>query len=306
MNILPKKRWHVRTKENIARVRRDEAQAAEEEKVKQERAKLAEREARRQLLLQKSRSQLSSKECITINTDNTPRSTKSHEHVNFFEELEEGKAELKQSNKEYEKEQKEEKEKYEKQIGYLTYLGQDTNEALGKKSWYEVAPDRSSGKAEVNMKSKSREDPLAVMKKYIEIGKVTSDNLKAVQKMYEYKKLLKRSKEERQKSSESGKYHRTKKHKKKKHKKYQESSNFYANSDDDVADAGKGTEKQKKLEILRMERLKREKEERLKADNLLAKLNGESTNREERPRPHVRQKYNSQFNPELAKQNYDN
>jgi hypothetical protein len=65
-----------------------------------------------------------------------PKSEKREQHINLFEDLEQGKIVSNATNAEYEKEKKEEREKYEKQIGYLTYLGQDTVEATGCVSWY--------------------------------------------------------------------------------------------------------------------------------------------------------------------------
>ncbi|KAH1002962.1 hypothetical protein HUJ04_008982 [Dendroctonus ponderosae] len=301
MNILPKKRWHVRTRENIARVRRDEAKAKEGETAKEERVKLAhflrkldpplrkplaikgfkgvfssiqEKEARRQLLLQKSRGEFQTTSFVPLDSSEKPCQSG---HVNFFEDLEEGRAELKQTNKEREKEVKDEKEKYEKQIGYLTYLGQDTNEALGKKSWYEQPPNRAQDIKEVSLKSKLREDPLVLMKK---IGEQHKKARAAVVEARRYSELRKEFFEDVSRQSKKRKI-----------------------PEDIVSPcAEKEAEKQRKLEALRAERLRREKEERRRSDELLAKVIGGEEKKQ--PPKETKRRYNAQFNPELAKQNY--
>lgn len=250
-------------------------------------------------------------------------------HVNFFSDLEVGKYVSTKVNADHVKEKKDEQEKYEKQIGYLTYLGQDTNEATGKRDWYDVAPNRTERldeegkKIEVSLKSKLLHDPLKVMERYVgrSIKSLpSSSKLEQAQVIKQYEPIIgstfidhrkrKRS-ESPSKSETSSKRH--KKSKKKKHKKDKKRSkrspSLSASSDDEE----KRILQKQKLEKLRAERLQREKVERAKADKLLAKLRGDP-DPDEKPKPakeasqqprHVKQKYNSQFNPEIARQNYD-
>lgn len=320
MNILPKKRWHVRTKENIARVRRDEAKAAEEQRIKNEKTQLAESEARINLLRSKARDRVATKDFLTLSTTIVDNTT---EHINFFQEVEDGTAELKTSNKEHDKEKKEEQEKYEKQIGYLTYLGQDTNEALGKKNWYDVAPNRSDdNKEEISLKSKLLHDPLSIMKKYL--AETPDMEQSEIYRLESYKSLQvptyispceKNNKKRKSTSSISLDSDTNSKHShksKKKHKKHKNkhkrssSKKSKTSSTEEYSEDEDKQLKQKKLDLLRMERLKRERQEREKSEALLAKLRGDKPKEKAKTsEKFVKQKYNSQFNPELAKQNYD-
>lgn len=261
---------------------------------------------------QKARERVGRQEFIPL--DSTSNTSDATGHINFFQEVEEGTAEDKKSNKEHDKEKKEEQEKYEKQIGYLTYLGQDTNEALGKKNWYDVMPDRSSkSEGEVGLKTKLLHDPLTMIKKYTDEMKPKQEPL--TQKMGKHVFPItssengctpKRRSEsvKRRRSSDSNE----RKHKRKKHIKHKSSKKKDTKSSDDTSeDEAVKQEKKRKLEYLRMQRLAREREEHKRTEMLLAKINGvkstvtEKTNR----KPALKQKYNSQFNPEIAKQNYD-
>lgn len=206
-----------------------------------------------------------------------PEETKSEvpSHVNFFQDLEDGHVAHTGVNKEHEKEKKDEKEAYEKKIGYLTYLGQDTDEATGNVQWYNKRPKRldlCETNKEIETKVKTYNDPLMIMKKYIEGDQKDSKKLKEICKKKEDSL--------------------DKKHKKKKKKKEKEKEK-------------KKDKKKFDLEKLREQRLKREREERFRASQLLAKMNGvEQQVEAPKPKPAIVQKYNSQFNPYLAKQNY--
>uniref|UniRef100_A0A674JAR3 CBF1-interacting co-repressor CIR N-terminal domain-containing protein n=1 Tax=Terrapene triunguis TaxID=2587831 RepID=A0A674JAR3_9SAUR len=241
MNILPKKSWHVRNKDNVARVRRDEAQAQDEQRQREARALLAEQEARTEFLRKKAR--VSALPGPDGGSALAPTGDDSR-HVDLFRDLEEGKG-SKAGNKEYEEEKRREKERQEKAIGLLTYLGQSAAEAQTSRPWYQEAPDRSREAAVVTTQEqlKGRLDPLREMERHL----------------------------------------RKKKGEGKKRKKEKENSAPLS------------------LEQLRRERLQREQAERARAEALLAGRQGEPQRGEEEEPDDRKRRYNSQFNPQLAR-----
>ncbi|XP_075771445.1 leukocyte receptor cluster member 1 [Pelodiscus sinensis] len=250
MNILPKKSWHVRNKDNVARVRRDEAQAQEEQRQREARALLAEQEARTEFLRKKARlSALPGPDgsSALVPCDEEPR------HVDLFRDLEEGKG-SKARNKEYEEEKRKEKERQEKAIGLLTYLGQSAAEAQTSRPWYQEAPDRSLEAAAVTKQEKLKGmlDPLREMESHL----------------------------------------RKKKGEGKKRKKEKEGP-----AEEKVAVGSASLS----LEQLRRERLRREQAERARAEVLLAGRLGEPQPKEEEEADDRKRRYNSQFNPQLAR-----
>ncbi|XP_073512492.1 leukocyte receptor cluster member 1 [Phyllobates terribilis] len=252
MNILPKKSWHVRNKDNVARVRRDEAQAAEEERQRRKRAELAEQEARTDFLRKKSR--LSLPEASSTDRSAAVELSEESGHINFFQDVEEGKGTTR-GNKEYEEEKLKEKERQEKALGILTYLGQSAAEAQTSRPWYQEAPAHRKEKEETakDEKLKGILDPMKEMEKYLR--KKTGEK-----KRHSDKKEQKRAKE-------------------------------------------KGNEKKgasnPSMEQLRQERLKREAAERVRAAALMS--GNKEPSAPEQEMDDRKRRYNSQFNPQLAR-----
>jgi len=180
------------------------------------------------------------------------------------------------------------------EIGYLTYLGQDTNEALKVRSWYEVAPKRTQiedrDATETPLKQKLSEDPLTL------INALIPGDKKPVQTTIKRRKP-ESSPEPESKTKKPRKEKKHKKHKKHKHKHHKT---------DELAKELSANAKRDKLNRLRKERLLREAAEQRRQDLLFAPkepelpVNATST---PAPTPRIVQKYNSQFNPEIAKQN---
>ncbi|THD20643.1 Leukocyte receptor cluster member 1 [Fasciola hepatica] len=335
MNILPKKRWHVRTKENIARVRKDEAEFEEKKLQDEFRSLIADQEARTEALRKHSRSSLGVPSGHTIEKHSVLLSDRSTSLI--------------QGNKEYEAEKKSEKEAAEKSIGLLTYLGQSLVDSGGQKPWYDLHPKRLRKDEEEKLKTKEeweakkklRADPLVQMNKVSEWFEK-----KREEKSMEEAKLLRRAEsciaampelfpndisvpsKSQSKCMNSSlsmtsmvdspgedkktKHKRKHKHRSHSHKSTQSSS---CSSEEVISEHVQPTPgpssaaielaKRLSMDKLRAERLQRERKERERAALVLAKARGLSQAFAEPAQPVVPTDereipFNSAFNPELS------
>ncbi|CAL8247298.1 unnamed protein product [Lota lota] len=279
MNILPKKSWHVRNKDNIERVRKDEAQAAEEELEAKRRVERAEREARTEYLRNKSRGALQLEQGRKTEETSGPGRKDVEtsgpsgilEHLNLFP-LEESSE--KKGNEEYLKEKKDEKEKQERAIGLLVSLGPQPGTEVTP--WYmKTAKEKEEEKEK---KKKNQKEPEKGMRKGIteEEREKRDRRLKdMLDPMKDMKKAL---------AIKDPKGPKSKKREKR--------------------NTGEMSSGPSSIEKLRAERLQREVEERRKAQALIDQRSGKVKEKEpgrgeaaeERERP-----YNSAYFPELAR-----
>ncbi|XP_054166747.1 leukocyte receptor cluster member 1 homolog [Oppia nitens] len=299
MNILRHKSWHVRNRNNIERVRRDEENARKEELAKQRRVDEAECEARVTLLRQ--RRGLTSLD-TAIDSDN------SDHKLGVFKDVGD---KIETKNIEHEKEVKQERDEFETKTGILKYLVD--KDIDGSNNWYLeshekrmklIKDDNDNNDLQKQLKDsklKHMSDPLEVMKKYLDQmrSKNNNNNKNSDNKKYDKRKDLDKCKNSIEKREIQKK---STKHKKQKHKKHKKRKRYSSDSSSSSSSEERSKRLSKSLEQLRAERLEREKTERQRAQELIygKEVNKEAVVLDDRLRT-----YNSQFNPEIARQKSD-
>ena len=296
MNILPKKKWHVRTKENVARVLKDEEEARIQDTHEKERIALAESEVRLDLLRKQS----------SLKYQGNSSTAPSLEHVNLFSG-----SENKTKNVEATEERNNDQKDWEIKVGYLKPLGLGSTELNSDKPWYQKTGEELSKATKRQKKFDTTDllDPLTEMKKrgkYVDYATPIPNTPETIYVDIDFHDKVTEFSNDRRKygqvqsqinqESTIRNHSKKTKHKKKKSKKRHRSSSSESSDNEDS---------KVKMKKLRDERLKREQSENVRTLNLLKPKSSEaSSDLLELQIPKMKQKYNSQFNPHHVKSNY--
>ncbi|EYC16648.1 hypothetical protein Y032_0033g2764 [Ancylostoma ceylanicum] len=288
MNILPKKKWHVRTKENIARVRRDEAKAAEEEQRRLDRAITAENERRLEALRAQAAKRDADLEPFALRASSETMLSTSTGHVNLFQDLEQAERQnFGRGNKEYEEEKRKEQAEYDSKLGIQKAFAEGTKELNKEQEWYArivrpIAKDENKAKPSV---------PTAPISSTSAPFASKSEELSEKHSKRKRKHHRKSSSSESEDSSDSDR--RRKKKRKKEKKKKKKHHRHHSSDESDKNELEMEIEKRNRLAQLREERIIRERAERHRTQQLL--------NPTKTAAAAPKQKYNSMFNPELSR-----
>ncbi|XP_003740301.1 leukocyte receptor cluster member 1 [Galendromus occidentalis] len=324
MNILPKKSWHVRTKKNIERVRKDEAEAAAKEKELQKRAKVAELEASLDVLRKRNADKCDtarSPDVIDVSIVN-PSGSSGAGHLNLFRDIEIHEGKFHGTNAEAELDKKREVEDWEKKVGILQYLGQSTSE---EQRFYQKNEKTVEASAELSAKQQRMKDALDPMASFPKYAKSQLHMVPKKRKVEEYAAEKKNdfvspvaagsSREKSRRKGRSASYSsssgdtsdlcRKRSRKRRKHSKHKSQTKRRKSPSSESDPESEEERKQRKranLEILRKQRLDREERERKRTQEFLDSLAARSSHKEEeRVETDRNRRYNSQYNPHLAR-----